>query len=157
MVSVRGDEQRALFRRWPAGVSIIAAEVDGRRAGLTVSSLTSLSLRPALVGISIALAASLHDVLRDAHTWTASLLAGDQEQMALQFAASLPADEAWADVVVRDLDRRQLDGAVGWLTARTVQELSTGDHTFFVGEVISVEQGTAPTSLAYVHRKYLRV
>ena len=138
-------------------MSIIAAEVDGRRAGLTVSSLTSLSLRPALVGISIALAASLHDVLRDAHTWTASLLAGDQEQMALQFAASLPADEAWADVVVRDPDRRQLDGAVGWLTARTVQELSTGDHTFFVGEVISVEQGTAPTSLAYVHRKYLRV
>ena len=59
--------------------------------------------------------------------------AGDQEQMALQFAASLPADEAWADVVVRELDRRQLDGAVGWLTARTVEELSTGDHTFFVG------------------------
>jgi flavin reductase (DIM6/NTAB) family NADH-FMN oxidoreductase RutF len=156
-VAVPGEGQRALFRRWPAGVSIIAAEVDGRRAGLTVSSLTSLSLEPALVGISIALAASLHDVLRVADTWTASLLAGDQEQMALQFAASLPADEAWAEVVVRDHDRRQLAGAVGWLTARTVEELSTGDHTFFVGQVLSVEQGKAPTSLAYVHRKYARI
>lgn len=156
-MSQRGDEQRALFRRWPAGVSVIAAEVDGRRAGLTVSSLTSLSLEPALVGISIALVASLHDVLRQAGTWTASLLAGDQEHLALQFAASLPAAEAWADVAVREPDRRQLAGAVGWLTARTVDQLPTGDHTFFVGEVTAVEQGTAPTSLAYVHRRYFRV
>ena len=39
-----GADQRALFRRWPAGVSVVVAEVDGRRAGLTVSSLVSLSL-----------------------------------------------------------------------------------------------------------------
>jgi hypothetical protein len=31
-----GAEQRALFRRWPAGVSVVVAEVEGRRAPLTV-------------------------------------------------------------------------------------------------------------------------
>ena len=62
-----GAEQRALFRRWPAGVSVVVAEVDGRRAALTVSSLISLSLEPPLVGISIAHQASLHELLRNAH------------------------------------------------------------------------------------------
>src|SRR3954471_19498956 len=81
-----GAEQRALFRRWPAGVSIVVAEVDGRRAGLTVSSLVSLSLEPRLVGISIALQASLHEVLRDAGEWAVSILAGDQDRLAHHFA-----------------------------------------------------------------------
>ena len=27
----RGAAQRALFRRWPAGVSVVVAEVEGRR------------------------------------------------------------------------------------------------------------------------------
>ena len=28
------------------------------------------------------------------------------------------------------------------------------DHTFFVGEILSIEEGTAATSLSYVHRRY---
>ena len=86
----RGAEQRSLFRRWPAGVSVVVADVGGRRAGLTVSSLVSLSLEPALVGISIALEASLHELLRDAGSWTASILAGNQEHLAQHFARSVP-------------------------------------------------------------------
>ena len=54
-VQDRGAEQRALFRRWPAGVSVVVAEVGRAQAGLTVSSLVSLSLEPPLVGISLAL------------------------------------------------------------------------------------------------------
>src|SRR5947199_10652609 len=85
-----GDEQRSLFRRWPAGVSVVVAEVDGRRAALTVSSLVSLSLEPPLVGISISQQASLHELLRSADEWTASILAGDQEHLAQHFARSVP-------------------------------------------------------------------
>ena len=62
-----GADQRSLFRRWPAGVSVVVAEADGRRHGLTVSSLLSLSLEPPLVGISISRQASLHELLRSAH------------------------------------------------------------------------------------------
>ena len=91
----RGAEQRALFRRWPAGVSVVVAEVDGRRHGLTVSSLVSLSLDPPLVGISVALEASLHELLRDAGSWAASLLAGEQEHLAQHFARSIPPLILW--------------------------------------------------------------
>ena len=150
----RGAEQRALFRLWPAGVSVVVTELDGRRAGLTVSSLTSLSLEPPLVGISIAQQASLHELLRGADEWTASILAGNQEQLAQHFARSVPPIALWNGIEVREDDPRMLADAAGWFTARTVDEVRTGDHTFFVGELLTIEEGRAPTSLVYVHRGY---
>ena len=153
----QGAEQRALFRRWPAGVSVLVAEVDGRRHGLTVSSLVSLSLEPPLVGISLSQQASLHELLREAGSWAASLLAGDQEGLAQHFARSVPPIALWEGIDLREDDPRLLVGAAGWLNARNVDELRTGDHTFFVAEVESIEQGTAATSLTYVHRGYQAV
>ena len=152
-----GAEQRALFRRWPAGVSVVVAEVDERRAALTVSSLVSLSLEPPLVGISIAQQASLHELLRGADEWTASILAGDQEHLAQHFARSVPPIALWNGIPVRDDDPRLIEDAAGWIVARTIEEFRTGDHTFFVGEVLSVEEGSAADSLTYVHRSYKRV
>jgi flavin reductase (DIM6/NTAB) family NADH-FMN oxidoreductase RutF len=153
-VTEPGAEQRALFRRWPVGVSVVVAEIEGRRAGLTVSSLVSLSLEPPLVGISIALSASLHELLRDAGVWTASLLSGEQIHLAQHFARSVPPIALWDGIPIREDDPRLIAGAAGWLRARTVEELRTGDHTFFVGEIEWLEEGTAATSLAHAHREY---
>jgi flavin reductase (DIM6/NTAB) family NADH-FMN oxidoreductase RutF len=153
-VQERGAEQRSLFRRWPVGVSVVVAEVDERRHGLTVSSLVSLSLEPPLVGISIAVEASLHELLRDAGSWAASILAGGQERIAKHFARSMPPIALWDGIEVRTDDSRLLVGAAGWLTARIVDEARAGDHTFFVSEVLTVEEGTAATSLVYLHREY---
>ncbi|HZT16952.1 MAG TPA: flavin reductase family protein [Gaiellaceae bacterium] len=153
----RGAEQRSLFRRWPAGVSVVVAEVDGRRAGLTVSTLVSLSLEPRLVGIAIALEASLHEVLRDADEWAVSILNGDQDRLAQHFARSVPPIALWDGIAVREDDPRLLAGAAGWLLVRTIQEVPVGDHTFFVGEIERLEEGTAGTSLVYVHREYRSV
>jgi flavin reductase (DIM6/NTAB) family NADH-FMN oxidoreductase RutF len=153
-VQEHGEEQRALFRRWPAGVSGVVAEVDGRRAGLTVSSLISLSLEPRLVGISIALQASLHGVLQDARAWAVSILSGEQAHVAQHFARGVPPIALWDGVPIRDDDPRLLADAVGWMSARTVDEIATGDHTFFVGEIETLEPGSAPTSLIYVNREY---
>ena len=132
----------------------MVAEVDGRRAGLTVSSLLSLSLEPRLIGISIALDSSLHEVLRDSGEWAVSILGGDQEHLAQHFARSVPPIALWNGIGVREDDPRLLAGAVGWIVARTVDVTTTGDHSFFVGEIIRLEQGRAPDSLVYLHHGY---
>ncbi len=150
----RGDEQRSLFRRWPAGVSVVVAEVGGRRAALTVSSLASLSLEPPLVGISIALEASLHELIKDADEWAVSILNGDQAHLAQHFARSVPPIALWNNIPVRDDDPRLIADAAGWIVARTVNQVLTGDHTFFDGEIVTNEEGTAATSLIYLHRDY---
>ena len=149
-----GSEQRALFRRWPVGVSVVVAEVDGRLAGLTVSTLVSLSLEPRLVGISISLQASLHEVIRHADEWTVSVLSGEQAHLAQHFARSVPPIALWNGIEVREDDPRLLADAVGWIVARTVDYFSTGDHSFFVGEIVRLEPGRASESLVYVHRGY---
>jgi len=154
-VSDTGLEQRSLFRRWPAGVSIVVADVDGHRHGRTVSSLVSLSLEPPLVGISVAHSASIHELLRDAETWAVSVLAGGQDELAQRFARSgVPPLVLWDGVEVREDDPRLIAGAAGWLIARTVDTLVTGDHTFFIGQVESVQEGTSPTTLIYAYRTY---
>ena len=67
----------------------------------------------------------------------------------------MPPIALWNGIAVREDDPRLLQGAVGWVTARTVDEVRTGDHTFFVGELQTIEEGAAATSLVYVHRGYL--
>jgi len=153
-VQEHGADQRALFRRWPSGVSVVVAELEGRRAGLTVSTLVSLSLQPPLVGISIAREASLYEVLQDAGEWGASILAGDQDYLAQHFARSVPPIALWDGIPVRDDDPRLIADAIGWLVARTVDEVPAGDHTFFVGEITSLEHGRAATSLVHMDRHY---
>lgn len=149
-----GTEQRALFRRWPSGVSVVVAEANGRRAGLTVSSLVSLSLTPPLVGISLSVEASLYEVLAEAGEWGVSILGGDQAHLAQHFSRSVPPIALWSGIPVREDDARLLQGCVGWVVARTVEKVVVGDHTIFVGDIRSLELGDAPSSLVYVERKY---
>ena len=133
-MSDTGPEQRALFRRWPAGVSVVVAEVDGRRArahGLVAR--LALARAAARRDLDRALDASLHELLRDAETWAVSSSRASRTQLAQHFARSVPPIALWDGIDVREDDPRLLAGAAGWLIARTVDTLVTGDHTFFVG------------------------
>jgi flavin reductase (DIM6/NTAB) family NADH-FMN oxidoreductase RutF len=156
-MSVEGSEQRELFRRWPAGVSIVVAEAGGRRAGITVSSLVSLSLEPPLVGVSVARSASLFEVLRDAGEWAVSMLGADQGHLAQHFARSVPPLVLWDGIEVRDDDPRLIKGAIGWLVVRTVGEHVAGDHVVFVGATETLEHGSGNGSLVYVNGGYTDV
>ena len=152
---MQGEELRALMRRFPSGVAVVTVELDGERIGLTVSSLVSLSLEPPLVGLAVSRQAALHELLRRAGVFGVSLLGEGQEALATRFSRGVPPIALWTGVAVREgLRAPLLDGALGWLVARTADELRTGDHTFFVGEVVSLEEGSAADSLVYVHRGY---
>ena len=35
-----------------------------------------------------------------------------------------------------------------------IEEVRTGDHTFFIAEILGIEEGRAAASLCYVHRGY---
>ena len=152
-----GDEQRALFRRWPAGVSVVVAQTGGRKAGLTVSSLVSVSLDPPLVSISLGRDASIFEVLDEAGEWGVSILAGDQGDLAQHFARNVPPLLQWDRIPVRDDDRRLLSGAVGWLVAETGDRIDAGDHVIFIGSIRSLEHGPGRGSLVYHDRRYTAV
>jgi flavin reductase (DIM6/NTAB) family NADH-FMN oxidoreductase RutF len=155
---VTPDELRSLMRHWPHGVSVLTVDFEGNRMGVTVSSLVSLSLDPPLVGVSIGKAASCYEILRRSGEWAISLLGGDQEELAQRFAAGRPPIVHWDGVAVREGELAPLvEGAVGWIEARTRSEHDAGDHTFFIGDVVSVAKGPATSALMYRESTYHRL
>jgi flavin reductase (DIM6/NTAB) family NADH-FMN oxidoreductase RutF len=151
-----GEELRTLMRRFPSGVAVVTIDLEGEQLGLTVGSLVSLSLEPPLVGFSVNRSAALHELLREAGAFAASLLAAGQEALAQHFARGVPPIALW-----RGIERRTgatgaplLEGAAGWLEGRVDREVEAGDHTVFVADVLSAERGSVSVPLVYFDGRY---
>ncbi len=132
------------MRRFPTGVAVVSVNVEGEQLGLTVGTLVSLSLEPPLVGFAISRQAALHELLRESGAFAASLLAVGQDGLAQHFARGVPPIAMWHGIATHpgpETGAPLLDGALGWLEARLTAEHPAGDHTFFVGEVVSLTLG----------------
>ena len=148
-----GDDLKALMREVPHPVSVVTVDAAGQKAGLTVVSLVSLSLEPPLVGIAVRRHAALHELLREAGAFAVSILAAGQEALAQHFARGVPPIVLWHGIETRtgELGAPLLEGALGWIECRLASEHPAGDHTFFIGEVVSAARG--PSRDALVHRR----
>ena len=144
------------MRAYPSGLAVVTIDAEGERLGLTVGSLVSLSLDPPLVGIAINRHAAMHELLRLAVGFAVSLLAADQASLAQHFARGVPPIALWHGVAwhERETGAPLLDDALGWLECRVDGELPTGDHTFFVGEVLGVGRGRVAPPLVYLDQRY---
>lgn len=144
------------MRGFPSGVAVLTIALEDDQLGLTVGSVVSLSLDPPLVGVAVSRQAAMHELLREADGFALSLLAGDQAAVAQHFARGVPPFAHWHGIVTREsaAGAPLLDGALGWLECRLVAAHPVGDHTLFVGEVLSVEAGRSAPPLAYVGGRY---
>jgi flavin reductase (DIM6/NTAB) family NADH-FMN oxidoreductase RutF len=153
---VVGEDLRAVMRRFPTGVAVVTVDVGGRRVGLTVASLVTLSLDPPLVGVAVSRQAALHELLREAGGLGISLLAAGQEAVAQHFARGVPPIAMWAGVEVEPGDSPPLlSGAVGWLrcTLQSVQD--AGTHGFFVAAVEEALPGSNAPPLVRLGGEYM--
>jgi flavin reductase len=153
---VAGEELRSLFRDVPSPVGVVTVDVGGQAAGLTVDTLVSLSLEPPLLGIALGRHAALHELLREAGSFAVSVLGAGQERVAQHFARGVPPIGMWTGVDIRagELGAPLIEGALGWIECRIAAEHPTGDHTFFVGEVVSAGRGPAREALVHVRGGY---
>lgn len=150
-------ELRDVMRRFPHGVAVLTVDAEGERLGLTVASVVSLSLEPPLVGVAVSEQAAMHELLRRAGGFALSLLAAGQDWLAQHFARGVPPIAMWRDVATREgaVGAPLLAGALGWLECRLADEVATGDHTLFIGEVLAAELGEAAPPLVYVGSEYV--
>jgi flavin reductase (DIM6/NTAB) family NADH-FMN oxidoreductase RutF len=151
-----GNELRRVMRRFPTPVAVVTVEREGDRLGLTVGSLVSLSIEPALVGVSIGKDQAAHELIRGAGSFAASLLSAEQDGLARRFALGAPPLVLWQGVAVRPgTVAPLLEGALGWLECRLRSECDAGDHTLFLGEVLTAEPGSTGRGLVYREGSYL--
>jgi flavin reductase len=153
---VAGEELRRLLRNLPAAVAVVTVDVEGERLGLTVASFVSLSLDPPLVGVAVSRHAALHELLRGADAFAINVLAGRQEHLAQHFARGVPPIGLWEGISTRPgaSGAPLVEDAFGWIECRLRDEHATGDHTFFVGDVIAAQLGEPSEPLLYLRQGY---
>ena len=140
------------MRRFPAGIAVLTLPAP---FGVTVGSLVSLSLSPALVGVSIGHDTQAHELIRDVDGFALNVLAGDQAVLAQHFARSVPPIAQWEGIDARHGARGPLlAGAAAWLECALRSEHDAGDHTYFVAQVERIELGDATRGVVYVGGAY---
>ncbi len=141
------------------GVAVVTARrEDGAATGVTVNSLTSLSLDPPLVLFCLDHKAHLYPVFRTAPRFAVNILGVEQEQIARYFADTrhhAKPSNMWDKL--RD-DCPILRGTLGWMACRMVTVHRGGDHDIFVGEALRLHKRSgARAPLLYVHGRYRKI
>lgn len=131
---------------FPAGVAIVATMSADGPVGLTVGTVSRLSVDPPLV---------LFAVSRASKTWAAvpiglyciSLLSESQAALALRFAMGRPdrfADVGWSPSL--SLGMPAIDGALAYFECVLEHNYPGGDHLIVVGRVVNVYYQRRPRS-----------
>ena len=147
---------RQIMGCFATGIAVMTArDPEEGTIGLTVNSLTSVSLAPPLVLFCLDKAASLHPHFCRAEIFAINLLALEQETTSRYFANrhhQAKPKNLW--------DKPQQDcpilrGTLGWILCRRHAVHEGGDHTILVGEVIDLhKRTTAKEPLLYFHGRY---
>jgi 3-hydroxy-9,10-secoandrosta-1,3,5(10)-triene-9,17-dione monooxygenase reductase component len=127
---------RAAMANLPTGVSLLTTAHDAGIWGMTVGSLTSLSLSPPLLLVCLHRASTTLDLLAKHGRFAVNVLSDAHEALAEAYAH--PRDPTAAAVgTFEDVDGVPvLSDAVACFTCRHEQTYTSGDHAIVIGAVI---------------------
>jgi flavin reductase (DIM6/NTAB) family NADH-FMN oxidoreductase RutF len=152
---------RGAMRTFATGVCVMTTYLDeatGRRHdGLTVNSLTSVSLDPPLVSVCLRHdSAFLADLLKT-KVWALSILDVGAADIACEFAKSRDVRAAVLCTVSATPGKRTgalvLD-APGWLECRLRSHLPAGDHVIAIGDVVATGTQKRRPPLVFLNGAY---
>jgi flavin reductase (DIM6/NTAB) family NADH-FMN oxidoreductase RutF len=131
-------ETTQAFRRtvgsFPTGVCVVTSQHEGRPAGMTLNSFTSVSLEPLLVLVSLAHGSRTLGAVRGSRSFAVSILHRGQSEIALDFAAR---GAGFPDQHTRRTDTGYLvvRHALAELFCDVHEVVAAGDHDLVLGLV----------------------
>lgn len=134
------DERRLrnALGRFATGVVVISTGTGDALHAMTANAFMSGSLRPPLIVVSVGHHARMHTRMMQADLFGVSVLSEEQESHSRHFAGE-PQD--WLAPCFTEVDGlggvALLHRALARFAARMVDRHPCGDHTLFVGEVLS--------------------
>jgi flavin reductase (DIM6/NTAB) family NADH-FMN oxidoreductase RutF len=154
---VETDELRIAMRKIASSVGILATDGISGRAGVTVSSLCSLSLEPPSLLCCVHGKSRLLEVLMANGVFTANFLSSDQSDVANVFAGRVAAlREArfsageWEPI---STGAPALVGAICVFDCRIAATFDFGSHKIIAGQVLAFKMGTQ-SPLLYFDQSY---
>ena len=143
--SVEAAEFRQAMRNLASGVAVVATGANAERRGLTVSSVTSLSLDPPCLLVSVNLTSETHDAILANGRFGVSLLGDGHQDMAMRFAGqegvkgvrrfeTAPWEQGILNVPL-------LRSAISALECVLHHHHVVGTHGLFVGRIVATREG----------------
>ncbi|MBB3178292.1 flavin reductase [Variovorax sp. Sphag1AA] len=148
---------RQLLGCFPTGVAVVTTTTaDGRPAGLTCNSFSSVSLEPPLVLFSLRKASSLLPTFVEAGTFSINILSQSQDVLSGRFASSKIADKfegvAWRK---GPLGTPLIDDCLASFECTVYARHEAGDHEIFIGEVKHMTPGSPDHALVFYKGAYM--
>jgi flavin reductase (DIM6/NTAB) family NADH-FMN oxidoreductase RutF len=145
------------MRRWASGVTIVAAQHNGQRHGMTVSSFTSVSLQPPIVLVCIDRSTRSHDLILESGRYAACILRQGQQELSDRFAGRIPGIQDRFEGIELETTASGLSvpaGCLATLDCRVIATHMPGQSTVFMAEVSSITLGPEGHPLLYYNQDY---
>ena len=134
------NEWQKVLDRFTYGIYIVSVKDDEADNAMIASWVTQCSHEPPLVTVAIRHNRLSHEQILKAGSFSIGILPGDEPSLLKRF--KIP---DWRHKFDGVKTRRTGTGnsmpeaVIGYLDCRLVNDFKTGDHTLFIGEVISGE------------------
>jgi flavin reductase (DIM6/NTAB) family NADH-FMN oxidoreductase RutF len=135
---ITDSDFKTTLAQFATGITVMTAQdAAGRPHGLTATSFSSLSLDPPLIQWSLRRQAWSYPVFKNAARFAVNILAADQESVSRTFASPIADRFAVTPHKISPGGLPIIDGVLAWLECELEAELPGGDHSIFVGRVLS--------------------
>lgn len=158
-MTVESEALRKTMRSWISGVTVVTAEYQGKRAGVTASSFTSVSLEPPIMLVCLQNYIETFKLIEASGHFAISILRSDQARLSKQFAGfvELPegADRFYGVGVSQAVSGAPiLTEAVAWMDCKLHAIHEAGITRIIMGEVLATGQQEGQIPLVYHNRGY---
>jgi flavin reductase (DIM6/NTAB) family NADH-FMN oxidoreductase RutF len=158
---VSSTDFRGAMRQLTGGVSVITAGRGKDISGMTVTSVSSLSLDPPALIVSINRGASSWPLLKRYGFFGVNILTSDQIDVAERFAGrdGLKGAErfAGAEWMTRASGVPLLVGALAAIDCEVEEIVERQSHVIVIGRVLDLQLSTRTAALAYWQGQYVAI
>jgi flavin reductase (DIM6/NTAB) family NADH-FMN oxidoreductase RutF len=156
-VTIDLKELRRVMGHFATGVTVVTTKDGSDTAvGLTANAFASLSLQPPLVLVCVDKAAHCYACFEGSKIFAVNVLGEGQEEISRRFATKGPEKFNGIRWHQGETGAALLDGAIGHIECNIISSYDGGDHTIYIGEVLSAAtHGARP--LIFFQGKYHRL
>jgi flavin reductase (DIM6/NTAB) family NADH-FMN oxidoreductase RutF len=152
---------RTAMRRVPSVVTVVTYVSEGTTMGMTIGSLTSVSLDPPLISFNVGVQSRAYTRMKPGTCVAVHVLSADRSDLSNRFARSYAEAESefdglsittWSEDSLKVLE----EGFVTRMVGRVVSVAPAGDHHLILVEVGEITDGPDETApLLYYNRSYV--
>lgn len=159
-MAINADNLRKTMRQWGSGVTVVTVIYEGKRAGVTASSFTSVSLEPPLVLVCLQNHIETYKLIEQAGQFGISILSSEQADLSKQFAGFVPLPEGAdrfheVNLFTATTGAPLLADAAAWMDCKLTAIHEAGPTSrIIVGEVLATGQQEGKLPLIYHNRQY---